>query len=110
MNNLDFPQWLQEEMNKRGWGQSDLAREARINRQVIWGYLNRNKKPNRDILVKIAKAFDVPPEDVYMMAGFELSKPDINDPWIRKMVHKLSRVPASMRETVSKTVDAFISK
>ncbi len=59
---IEFSQWLQNEMDRRGWGQSELARRARVNRQVIWSYLNnRREKPDSDVLKKIANAFDIPP-------------------------------------------------
>jgi transcriptional regulator with XRE-family HTH domain len=66
---IDFPGWLEEQLNARGWGQADLANRAGINRQVIWGWLNRRKKPTEEYLVKIANAFDIPPAEMLRIAG-----------------------------------------
>ena len=66
---IDFPGWLQEQLNARGWGQADLANRAGINRQVIWGWLNRRKKPTEEYLVKVANAFEIPPQEILRVAG-----------------------------------------
>lgn len=77
VDEIDFPQWLQKKMDERGWGQSDLAREARINRQVIWGYLNRKRgKPDEDQLKAIARALEIPLEEIYRVAGILPPEPE----------------------------------
>lgn len=76
-NEIDFPQWLQSKMDEREWGQSDLAHKARINRQVIWGYLNRKRgKPDEDQLKAIAKALEIPVEEIYRAAGILPPEPE----------------------------------
>lgn len=65
----DFADWLQKELDKRGWSQSDLATTARIHRQVISTYINRRrKKPDPEVLQAIARAFNLPPEFVFQKA------------------------------------------
>lgn len=75
-NKIDFPTWLQNQLNERGWSQSDLANRAKIHRQVVWAYLNRRKKPGTDILKKIAKALDVPVEQIYQVTGMLAPEPE----------------------------------
>lgn len=66
----NFPEWLQSELTKRGWSQSDLARFSGVNRQVISSYLNnQRKKPDPEVLVNIAFALKFPPEEVFRRAG-----------------------------------------
>jgi transcriptional regulator with XRE-family HTH domain len=56
-----FSDWLQDEMNKRGWSQSDLSRNSGVNRQVISTYINQQrKKPDENILIDIARALNLP--------------------------------------------------
>lgn len=88
---IDFPKWLQKQMDDRGWGQADLANRAGINRQVIWGWLNRRKKPNEDILKKIAKAFNISIEEIYQAAGMlpPEAEPDLLTKAIMYFVHDL---------------------
>ena len=72
-----FSDWLQDEMNKRGWSQSDLSRHSGVNRQVISTYINQQrKKPDENILTDIARALKLPPETVFRAAGLLPSKPE----------------------------------
>jgi transcriptional regulator with XRE-family HTH domain len=67
--NLRFAEWLQAEINKRGWSQSDCARAADLNRAVINKLLNGKSNPQPFTLVAIARAFKIPVEIVYRAAG-----------------------------------------
>lgn len=39
-NTKDFAEWLQDRMTQLDLSQSELARRANVDRQVIWGYLS----------------------------------------------------------------------
>ena len=67
--NASFSQWLQTEMNKRGWSQSDCARAANLNRAVINKLLNGRCNPQPATLMAIARAFKIPVETTYRAAG-----------------------------------------
>jgi len=70
MDKMDFPQWLIEQRNSRGWSQSDLSRFADVSRQVISDYEGYKRKYfDEGILTKIARAFKFPPEEVFRAAG-----------------------------------------
>lgn len=65
-----FSEWLIAEMDRRGWSQSDLARAAGLNRQVISGYINQKRmKPDEEIVSALARALGYPPETVFRAAG-----------------------------------------
>jgi transcriptional regulator with XRE-family HTH domain len=67
---MDFPDWLLNEMSKRGWSQADLARASGLNRQSISDYVNRRRtNPEPDALVAIANALNISPVTVYRAAG-----------------------------------------
>jgi transcriptional regulator with XRE-family HTH domain len=67
--NLRFTEWLQTEMDKRGWSQSDCARACDLNRAVINKLLNGKCKPQPPTLMAIARGFKVPIETAYRAAG-----------------------------------------
>ena len=67
--NLRFAEWLQIEIDKRGWSQSDCARAADLNRAVINKLLNGKSNPQPFTLVAIARGFKIPVEMVYRAAG-----------------------------------------
>jgi hypothetical protein len=50
-----FSEWLQAEMDKRGWSQSDLARSADLNRAVINKLLNGKSHPQPPTLGAISR-------------------------------------------------------
>ena len=66
---LRFSEWLQSELDRRGWSQSDCARSANLNRAVINKLLNGKSKPQPPTLVAIARALKIPVETVYRAAG-----------------------------------------
>jgi transcriptional regulator with XRE-family HTH domain len=74
---LRFSNWLQSEMDKRGWSQSDCARSADLNRAVINKLLNGKSRPQPSTLAAIARAFRIPIETAYRAAG--LLPPSLDD-------------------------------
>jgi transcriptional regulator with XRE-family HTH domain len=68
--NMDFSDWLLEEMNKRGWSQADLSRSSGVDRQVISNYINRRRtNPEPEALISIAHGFGISPITVFRKAG-----------------------------------------
>jgi transcriptional regulator with XRE-family HTH domain len=65
----DFSNWLIEEMEKRGWSTSELARQARIAQSTISLNISGKRKPGIDFCVGVARAFKIPPEVVLRKAG-----------------------------------------
>jgi transcriptional regulator with XRE-family HTH domain len=76
---LRFSEWLQSEMDKRGWSQSDCARSADLNRAVINKLLNGKSRPRPSTLVAIARAFKIPIETAYRAAGLLPPNADQDD-------------------------------
>ena len=64
-----FSEWLQTEMDKRGWSQSDLARTADLNRAVINKLLNGKSNAQPPTLEAISRALKIPLETIYRAAG-----------------------------------------
>lgn len=90
---MDFASWLQEELKNRDWTQADLARNAGVHRQVISTYINRQRaSPDEAVLRKIARAFKVPPEQVFRAAGALPPKPEI-DEQIEQILHEVAQMP-----------------
>lgn len=67
--NIDFNSWLNNELQKRGWSQSDLATAAGLPRGTISNILNNTRKPGANVLEAIANGLHLPPETVYRAAG-----------------------------------------
>ena len=65
-----FGEWLQFELNKRGWSQSDLAVKSKITPAQIGRLIAGTRNPGKESLNAIAKAFDISPVIVFQIAGF----------------------------------------
>ena len=77
--NMRFPEWLQAEIDKRGWSQSDCARACDLNRAVINKLLNGKCKPQPLTLMAIARGFRIPVEVAYRAAGYLPPSSDWDD-------------------------------
>lgn len=67
--NMRFTEWLQVEIDKRGWSQSDCARASDLNRAVINKLLNGKCTPQPATLMALARGFKIPVETAYRAAG-----------------------------------------
>lgn len=67
--NMRFSEWLQAEIDKRGWSQSDCARASDLNRAVINKLLNGKCTPQPATLMALARGFKIPVETAYRAAG-----------------------------------------
>jgi len=65
----DFVTWLSNELNTRSWSMSELARRAGITHGAISHVLSESRNPGPDFCKAIARAFGIPPEQVFRLAG-----------------------------------------
>jgi len=72
-----FNEWLLKKLQEMDWKQADLARRSGITTGSISNYIN-GRIPDKKALIKIAKAFKMPAETIFQLAGVlpEESKPD----------------------------------
>jgi transcriptional regulator with XRE-family HTH domain len=97
---LRFAEWLQSEMDKRGWSQSDCARAADLNRAVINKLLNGKSKPQPFTLVAIARAFKIPVETAYRAAGLLPPSPNSDDT-IAEVIHIFNSIQSPQRRATA---------
>lgn len=101
--NLRFADWLQAEMDKRGWSQSDCARAADLNRAVINKLLNRKSRPQPFTLVAIARAFKIPVETAYRAAGL-LPPSTSGDDSVDELIHVFKSIQSPQRRATAITL------
>lgn len=83
-----FTDWLDDELQKRSWSHSELARQAGITRGALSHIFSHTRRPGVSLLNGIARALRLPPEQVFRAAGI-LESPGDPDPapglgeWIR---------------------------
>ena len=98
--NLRFSEWLQLELDRRGWSQSDCARSANLNRAVINKLLNGKSRPQPSTLAAIARAFKIPIETVYRAAGLLPSNTDHDDS-TQELLHIFKSIQSPQRKTTA---------
>ena len=64
-----FTTWLSRELDERGWSQSEAARRGQISGTMISMVLSEQARPGLDFMRGIARAFNIPLEDVFRLAG-----------------------------------------
>lgn len=77
----DFVEWVEQELNQRRMTRADLARVGGITRSAVSKFLNRQQKEaGKDMLSAIARAFEMPVEEVYRIAGEFPTRPTEQPP------------------------------
>jgi len=97
---IQFSEWLQAEMDKRGWSQSDLARSSELNRAVINKLLNGKSHPQPTTLEAISRALKIPIEITYRAAGLLPNNTD-NDETIEEAIYVLKNIQSSQRKATA---------
>ena len=67
----NFAEWLQSELDHRGWSQSELARRGNISQSAISSTLTGRSRPGEKVCLAIARAFNMAPAEVLSRAGIE---------------------------------------
>jgi len=76
----NFSEWLNDELERRGWSQSEAARRGGISSQMISVVLSETANPGLETLRGIARAFRMPLEDVFRLAGILPHRRVIGEP------------------------------
>ena len=86
MLNTDFVEWLETELEKRQWRKSDLAKLGGVSAAQITRIIKREQHPGPETCRSIARAFRLPPETVFRIAGLLPQQPD-EPPTLREWIH-----------------------
>jgi len=107
---LRFAEWLQAEMDKRGWSQSDCARAADLNRAVINKLLSGKSRPQPLTLLALAGGFKIPVEAVYRAAGLLPESTD-GDEMTEELLHTFHSIQSPQRKaTVLMLLKALVAE
>jgi transcriptional regulator with XRE-family HTH domain len=87
--NVSFSTWLDKELQARGWSQSEAARRGEISSQMINAVVNGQANPGLDFCKGISRAFKLPLEDVFRLAGI-LPSPLVPQARERRLVYEVN--------------------
>lgn len=77
--NEKFINWLNNELASRGWSNSEMSRRSGMSQPAISMAVSGQNKPGWDLCNGVAKAFGVPPEKVFRIAGLVENLPASED-------------------------------
>jgi transcriptional regulator with XRE-family HTH domain len=70
-----FGLWLSQEIERRGWNRSEVARRGGISPSMLDKIINEFAKPGPKTCLALAKAFEMDETEVFRMAGIFPSHP-----------------------------------
>jgi transcriptional regulator with XRE-family HTH domain len=91
----EFITWLTDEMEERGWNNSELARRAGLVPSAVSQVVSGTRSPGFEFCKKTAKALGLPPETVLREAGLlpRLSSPDHGSMTLQELVDIIKNLP-----------------
>lgn len=91
MTIINFAEFLQDELDTRGWKASDLVKRSKLSPAIISRALNSERLPSPESLSAIASALGYPPERLFRIAGILPPKPEI-DEITEKLIHLVAQM------------------
>jgi len=70
----EFVSWLRSELELRGWDQAELARRSSVTTAQISRIISGERRAGAEVCRKIARALQLPIEEVYRKSGLLPSK------------------------------------
>lgn len=97
-NEKDFVTWLNEELERRGWSQSELSRRAGVVASTVSMVLTSQKSPGVDFCLGLSRAFQITPEEVFRRAGLLPPLPAASDlSLVQQLGELVRRLPEEER-------------
>jgi len=104
---MEFTTWLFEKMKNKGWTQSELATRAGVTETAISDVLSQRRKPGKKLCIGIARALDLPPEQVFRAAGLFPPAPPHTE-YIEQLVYKANLLNENGKKELMDYVDFLI--
>ncbi len=110
---MNFANWLQQELDKRGWNHTELARRSKVSPGQISHVANGSRGAGPDLCIAIAKGLDLPREEVFRARGWLLYNSEYLDfklkPETALIAREIDQLPPTLRRVVLKTTNATVN-
>lgn len=104
---ISFSEWLQEQLDKKGWNQSKLASAAHLGKGSLSDIMSGRRKVGSEVARAIADALKLPPEQVFRAAGILPAERE-EDPWVDEMAHKLEQLSPGLRGMAERLINSMV--
>ncbi|MBA3533695.1 MAG: helix-turn-helix transcriptional regulator [Ardenticatenales bacterium] len=110
---MDFAEWLQGELDRRGWDQAELARRSGITTAQVSRVISGGRNAGADFCIAIANALNLSREEVFRARGWLLSEPEKvvppgTDPLVTQVAEELISLPVELRELSVRAILAVL--
>jgi transcriptional regulator with XRE-family HTH domain len=108
----NFTKWLERQIQDRGWSIPETARRSKkggyegVSDSMIYKVLNNHANPGLKFFEGIARAFDMPKEEVMRIAG-ELNPQPEETAELKEALHLLAQLSPEQRRYVLTTIRAL---
>jgi len=104
MSKETFAKWIVDEVERRGWSYSELARRAEVSTAQVSDVVNLKSNPGDKFCLGVARAFRMSPSEVFRLAGRLPSIPaEIERE--KELIYKVRKLRGAAREQVFDFVD-----
>lgn len=116
-----FGAYVKEQMDARGWSQTDLESRSGVPDATISRIINLGRRPQPSNVIKFAKAFGDPPERLMVLAGYPMGDPVEPEtieqellaqmralPWLSDLARDIAALPGDQQRLVVRVVRAMI--
>ena len=93
---MTFGNWMQSQINDRGWTQRELSRRSGVSQAQISNFINGSRKPTADACQRLAQALEHPLDTVLREAGILTSSGE-DDPTIAETVELMRNMPPNKK-------------
>ena len=103
--------WLWEQLRVHEWTRADFARAVGIDPAQVSRWMNGKDLPSRDSAIRIARLFDVHPNYVLELAGYETVPDvpiDLSDPLISFAAINQHRLTSAQKRAMIEMAKQFL--
>lgn len=108
MNETDFPKWLQDKLDEKGWKPTELARRSGLSDAAVSRILKRERKADPETLQAFARSLKIDTTSIYKAAGLLPQDAEDEDVWVDEMSHKLTLLPPGLRSVAERFINSML--
>lgn len=109
MDLFAFSEWLRGELERQNMTQADLVQSSGLSVAQISRIINLKSEPSKDALIAIARALDLPPDEVFRAAGILPPTPP-NTELDQRVLHYLHQLHPEDQERVMLYLEVLASR
>lgn len=116
-----FGAFVKEQMDARGWSQTDLALKSGVPDATISRIIRLGRRPNPANVAKLAKAFEADVGELMVLAGYPMGQPASPElveqellaqirslPWLADLARDIASLPPEHQRVVARIVDTLL--